>query len=66
MASQRQKTAARRNIKKAQRKWKGMSSRAHALAQPKGRKRAKPGAKGSGQYFHIEVRPRRQFISFRT
>jgi hypothetical protein len=29
-------------------------------------KRAKPGARGGGQFFHIEVRPRRQFKTFRT
>ncbi|WP_119268883.1 hypothetical protein [Taklimakanibacter deserti] len=29
-------------------------------------KRAKPRARGGGQFFHIEVRPRRAFKSFRT
>jgi hypothetical protein len=29
-------------------------------------KRAKPGARGGGEFFHIEVRPRRQFKTFRT
>lgn len=29
-------------------------------------RRAKPGARGGGQFFHIEVRPRREFRSFRT
>ena len=29
-------------------------------------KRAKPGARGGGQFSHIEVRPRREFKSFRT
>src|SRR5262245_14515951 len=29
-------------------------------------KRAKSGAGGGGQFFHIEVRPRREFKSFRT
>jgi hypothetical protein len=29
-------------------------------------KRAKPGARGSGEFFHIEVRPRREFKTFRT
>ncbi len=30
------------------------------------RKRAKPGASGGGNYFHIEVRPRRLFVNFRN
>ena len=28
--------------------------------------RAKPGAKGGGRFFHIEVRPSRQFVDFRV
>lgn len=28
--------------------------------------RAKPGARGAGKFIHIEVRPRREFRSFRT
>lgn len=28
--------------------------------------RAKPGARGGGEFFHIEVRPRRAFKTFRT
>ncbi len=55
-----------RNIKRAQRAWRGMSSRARSRAQPEGRGRAKPGAKGGGAFFHIEVRPRREFKTFRT
>jgi hypothetical protein len=37
-----------------------------ARAQPRGRSRAKPGARGGGEFFHIEVRPRREFKTFRT
>lgn len=29
------------------------------------KKRAKPGVKGTGDYYHIEVRPKSQFTSFR-
>ena len=36
-----------------------------ALAQPKGRKRAKPGTKGEGEYFHIILRPKEEFATFR-
>jgi hypothetical protein len=30
------------------------------------RKRAKPGSRGGGRFFHIEVRPSAQFIAFRV
>ncbi len=59
--------AAKKNIKKAQKKWKSMSSRARAIAQPEGRARAKPGSKeDTGEYYHIVVRDKKQFTSFRT
>lgn len=66
MASIRQKEAARENVRKAQRAWQAMSSRGHARAQPQGRKRAKPAAKGGGGFFHVEVRPKSEFKTFRT
>ena len=43
-----------------------MSSRAHSRAQPEGRGREKPGATGEGEFFHVEVRPKGQFVTFRT
>lgn len=66
MATTKQKQAARKNIKKAQEAWRGMSSRERAKAQPEGGARETPGATGQGEYFHIEVRPKRQFTTFRT
>jgi hypothetical protein len=42
------------------------------FAMPKSRKRrstrrrAKPGARGGGDFFHIQVRPRTEFVSFRN
>lgn len=30
------------------------------------RKRAKPGSRSGGRFFHIEVRPSREFVSFRV
>ncbi len=30
------------------------------------RKRAKPGSRGGGRFFHIEIRPSAQFIAFRV
>ncbi len=66
MATRAQRRAAQRNIRRAQAAWRGMSSRAHARRQPSGRGRVKPGARGGGAFFHIEVRPRREFRTLRT
>lgn len=66
MTTAKQRSAARENIKKAQARWQSMSSRAHARAQPEGKDREKPGATGKGDYYHIEVRPKAQFTTFRT
>jgi hypothetical protein len=66
MATTKQRTAARRNVDKARRTWQGMSSRTRARRQPEGRARAKPGVRGSGAFFHVEVRPKREFATFRT
>ena len=65
MTSNKQKEAAKENIKKAQQRWQEMTPREHALAQPEGRKRAKPGTKGEGDYFRIVVRPKEEFTIFR-
>ena len=65
MTSDKQKTAARTNIQKALQKWKEMTPRERTLAQPEGRKRAKPGTTGEGDYFHIIVRPKAEFTTFR-
>lgn len=66
MATTKQRQAARKNIAKAQKAWRGMSSRQHAKAQPEGREREEPGATGQGEYYHVEVRPKTQFTTFRT
>jgi hypothetical protein len=65
MATNKQKEAARENIKKAQQRWQEMTPRQHALAQPEGRGRAKPGTKGEGEYYRIVVRPKGEFSTFR-
>jgi len=65
MTTNKQKEAAKENIKKAQQRWQEMTPREHALAQPEGRKRAKPGTKGEGEYFRIVVRPKEEFTTFR-
>jgi hypothetical protein len=66
MATEAQKSAARKNVKKAQKAWKNMSSRPRSRAQPEGSERKKPGGGGEGDFFHIEVRRKSQFTSFRT
>ncbi len=65
MATEKQKKAAKQNIKKAQEKWQGMTPRQHSLAQPEGKGRTKPGAKGESNNFRIVVRPKEEFTTFR-
>src|SRR4029453_7181576 len=66
MATAKQTQAAKKSIKKAQQAWQGMPSRSRSRAQPEGRTREKPGATGEGEYYHVEVRPKGQFTTFRT
>jgi hypothetical protein len=66
MATTKQREAARKNIKKAQAAWKAMSHREHARAQPEGRRRQKPGTGGEGNYYHVAVRDKDDFVTFRT
>lgn len=66
MASAKQKRAAKKNIKKAQKKWRSMSKSQHARAQPQGRARKKPGTGGKGKFYRITVRPKTEFASFRN
>ena len=42
-----------------------MTPRKGALARPEGKKRAKPGTKGEGDYFRIVVRSKDEFATFR-
>jgi len=37
-----------------------------AVIAPVHRRRAKPGAKGGGRFFHVEVRPSNEFVAFRV
>src|SRR5690242_18852808 len=66
MATERQRRAARRNIKKAQAAWQEMSHTEHARSQPQGRGRKKPGTGGEGEFYRIVVRPKEEFVTFRT
>ena len=56
MATKKQTTAAKKNVKKAQRAWKSMTPRQRAIAQPQGKSRKKPGTGGQGKFYRIEVR----------
>jgi hypothetical protein len=58
--------AARKNVRKAQYAWQSMTPRQHSLAQPEGRARKKPGTGGGGNYFHVAVRHKTEFQTFRT
>ena len=66
MASKKQLNAAKNNIKKAQKKWKDMTSRQRAIRQPQGMKRKKPGMGKQGDYYRIIIRPKSEFVTFRT
>ena len=66
MATERQRAAARRNVRKAQAAWQAMSHTEHARSQPQGRGRKKPGTTGHGEYYRIVVRPKEEFVAFRT
>lgn len=66
MVSVRQKKAAKKNIKRAQSKWKSMSKTQHARAQPQGRGRKRPGTTGEGKYYRVVVRPKSEFSTFRN
>lgn len=66
MTTEKQREAARKNIRKAQAAWTSMSSRQHAVAQPEGRTRKKPGSGGEGNYYHVELRRSEDFVTFRT
>lgn len=66
MTTRKQREAAKKNIRAAQAAWKSMTRRQHSLAQPEGRARKKPGTGGGGNYYHIAVRPKGEFVTFRT
>ena len=66
MATEKKKDAARKNVKKAQQAWQEMSHEEHARSQPQGHSREKPGKTGEGDFYHIEVRPKKEFVTFRN
>jgi hypothetical protein len=42
------------------------TKKAKAKKTKTAKRRAKPGARGTGDYFHIQVRPRTEFVGFRN
>lgn len=66
MATEKQRQAAKKNIRKAQAKNEKMSSRERSRSQPEGRGRQKPGSGGKGNFYHVEVREGSDFETFRT
>jgi hypothetical protein len=66
MVSTKQREAARQNIKKAQAAWQAMSPKERARSQPEGSNRTEPGMGHEGDYFRIIVRPKREFVTFRS
>ena len=66
MTTEKQRAAARKNLAQARKAQHAMSSKARARAQPEGRERQKPGTTGKGEFYHVEVRPKTQFTTFRT
>lgn len=66
MATEKQRAAARRNIKKAQAAQRAMTPGERARMQPQGRGRKKPGTTGEGEFYRIQVRPKGEFVTFRT
>ncbi len=61
-----QVVAAKKNIKKAQAKWRSMTKAEHAAAQPEGRARKKPGMGGMGKFYRVVVRDKSDFVTFRN
>ena len=66
MTTEKQREAARANLAKARKAQQAMSSKNRARAQPEGRARRKPGTTGEGEFYHVEVRPKTEFTTFRT
>jgi hypothetical protein len=66
MATSKQKKTEQRNIPIAEEDWREVAPAKHSKSQSEGKKRAAPGSSGKGEYYHIEVRPTADFVTFRT
>jgi hypothetical protein len=66
MATTKQIQAAQQNVKKAQKAWKDLSSHQRSMRQPDGASRKKPGMGNAGDYYRVIIRPKSEFVTFRT
>lgn len=66
MTTAKRHAASRANIGKPHATRTSVSSRQHARAQPQARVRKKPGTGGAGNYYHVGVRDKKGFVTFRT
>ena len=63
MATLKQIQTAQQNIQK---NWKSLSKSQRSSKQPKGSSRTKPGMGSDGDYYRVVIRPKTEFVSFRT
>ena len=61
MTTESQSTSARKQVNKRRK-----AQRSRIRFESRSRSRAKPGATGGGEFYHIEVRPKTDFHTFRT
>lgn len=66
MASLKQIKTSKENIKKTQKNRCTTPPKEKSSSQPKEKNRVKPGVKGTGEFYHIVVRPKEEFKIFRT
>jgi hypothetical protein len=66
MVTPTQKSASKKNLKRAQPVWQGMSFHKHAMSGSVVSKRAATGITSHDEYYRIIVRPKEQFTIFRT
>ncbi|MFB5606897.1 MAG: hypothetical protein ACE5RG_02215 [Candidatus Nitrosomaritimum yanchengensis] len=66
MATTKQIQASQQNIKKAQKTWQKMSKKQRSSKQPEGASRKKPGMGNDGNYYRVVIRPKSEFVKFRT
>ncbi|MHA7646727.1 hypothetical protein [Nitrosopumilus sp. S4] len=66
MTTQKQISASQKNIKRAQKVWQNMTTRQRAQRQPEGNSRKEPGMGSNAEYYHVLIRPKSEFITFRT
>lgn len=66
MATTQERQAAQRDTTRTQARGRRLPSKQRAQSQMEGEERRRPGATGRGKYYHVEVRPKEKFDTFRT